>query len=152
MTVKVEEKENRAKEQAQAQFESIVEMVKRLRHSRDCENLQCMEGKEGGDSWDDPKSYHDEDSARQAIIEDALDVQVRSGWHAPGWESGPEEYRILLCTGGPAVRIIGELNQHKEPESAKLEYQDWFTYWEEHREGIDEDILLAYAGCFYFGD
>jgi len=31
---------------------------------------------------------------------------------------------ILLCTGGPVVRIVGDLSQHHEPDSARLEYQD----------------------------
>ena len=60
---------------------------------------------------------------------------------------------ILLCTGGPAVRIVGDLNEHGEPDTARIEYQDWFTYWERlpiKRE--QEDLLLDYARCFYFGE
>lgn len=93
-----------------------------------------------------------EEDARQRIYEDALSVEVRSDWHTPGDDSGSKEFQILLCTGGPAVRIRGELDQHCEPCRAWLEYQDWLTPWTEriNREG-DQEALLTYARCFYFG-
>src|SRR4051812_2864989 len=53
------------------------------------------------------------DAARQRIEEDPLSVQVRSGWYNSGAnedERSPEEYEIVLCTGGPACRIIGRLD------------------------------------------
>jgi hypothetical protein len=124
-----------AKQQAQAQFEFIKEMVEGL---------------------DD-----DADEARERIQEDALSVQVRSGWYDPGtMDVKPEEFEILLCTGGPAVRIIGSLSEHGEPEDARLECQDWFQPWTDYMpSGIDgaiargwRDVLLAYARCFYFGE
>jgi hypothetical protein len=65
----------------------------------------------------------------------------------------PEEFEILLCTGGPAVRIVGTLDQHNEPASARIEYQDWFTPWTpwRSRAANAEGILLAYCQTFYFG-
>lgn len=94
----------------------------------------------------------DADTARDAISEDALSVEVRTGWYSPydGEGAEPEEYCLLLATGGPAVRIIGELCG-REPSTARLEVQDWFTPWTEYIEA-DQDILLAYAACFYFGE
>lgn len=94
----------------------------------------------------------DRDEARQRIHEDALSVDVRNDWHAPGDEEAPSEFRVLLCTGGPAVQIRGELDQYGAPARAWIEYQDWFTPWVErvNREG-DHEALLTYAGCFYFG-
>lgn len=87
-----------------------------------------------------------------AISEGPLSVQVRSGWTSPEHPLEPEEFEILLCTGGPAVRIIGELNEHNEPYMAWLQYQDWGTRWTEYyEEGID-DTLLKYASHFYFGN
>lgn len=95
----------------------------------------------------------DQDAARQRIEEDALSVEVRSGWCSPGEEMSPDEYKILLCTGGPAVEIIGELDQYKQPCTARLMCQDWFTSWEELvTTGDDQDALLTYAQVFYFGD
>lgn len=93
----------------------------------------------------------DEDDARDAILEDALSVEVRSGWHTPGDSSEATEYCITLSTSGPAVRIIGDLDQWKQPCSAILQVQDWGTPWTDYREA-DEDTLLQYANCFYFGE
>lgn len=110
-----------ASEQARAQYDSIVELLD-----------------EG-----------DED----AITENALEVCVRSDWHSPGDgdSNKPSEYYILLCTGGPAVRIIGGLNQYGEPDSATLEYQDWGTPWEPFYPA-EESVLLEYSRYFFFGE
>ncbi len=54
-------------------------------------------------------------------------------------------------TGGPATRIIGELNEHGEPTRARLQVQDWGTPWTDYRGG-DQETLLTYARCFYFGE
>jgi hypothetical protein len=157
-----------AKAQGQAQFDSIREMV---------EALQVAERDE------DARAGCAVDEARDCIREDALSIEVRSGWYAPGsYANGPgrdagplqqklEEYAILLCTGGPACRIVGTLDEHGEPESARLEVQDWFQPWIEFRPLVEtreivdargmlgkidsydsEPILLAYARCFWFGE
>jgi hypothetical protein len=105
----------------------------------------------------------DREDAERRIQEDPLSIEVRSGWTTLGNPLEAEEYMILLSTGGPATRITGELDQHKQPSSAKLEVQDWFKPWTEYRgatsptdpttfEPIDEDVLLTYAQQFYFGD
>ncbi len=117
--------------QARAQFESIAELVKGL-------------------GSDDPHVY---DEAQTRIHEDALEVTVRSGWFTPGTQTEPREFCLLLCTGGPAVRIVGPLNEHLEPSGAALEHQDWFTPWTEYELSTDErDTLIRYASCFYFGE
>jgi DNA-binding transcriptional MerR regulator len=94
------------------------------------------------------------DEAREAIQNDALDVQVRSAWYNPcaSDESDPSEFMILLCTGGPAVRIMGELDDYLQPKRAWLEYQDWFQPWTEAPGIIDRDTLLTYCAQFYFGE
>lgn len=163
MTTKDQE---RAKEQAKAQLDSIIGMVKRLEHCQDCQGEDCeltdreiyagldLFYKEGDIATEEEREqYHNEDEARQSISEDPLSVQVRSDWHTPGKEEAPAEYEILLCTGGPACRIVGQLGQHQEPETAVIEYQDWFTPWETyHNTTGDEDAaLLTYAQQFYFG-
>ncbi|WLA86886.1 hypothetical protein [Bradyrhizobium elkanii] len=127
--------------QAIAQFHSIVEMVSALRKS------------DSADSTDDAR-----DAARQAIEDDALSVEVRTGWFNPysrDADRAPAEYCILLCTGGPAVRIVGNLSEHCEPESAVIEYQDWFKPWTRWTPGNShnvESILLDYARVFHFGE
>lgn len=95
--------------------------------------------------------YEDQDAARDAIREDPLSVAVRSGWETPGAELKAAEFQILLCTGGPAVRIMGELNEYGEPCRAWLEYQDWGTPWT-HYMRASQATLLDYARCFYFGE
>ena len=87
------------------------------------------------------------EDAEQRINDDPLAVQVRSGWCDVGAEMEAEEYNILLSTGGPATRIIGDLNQYGEPETATLQAQDWFTQWQDY-EGGDEETLLRYASRF----
>lgn len=103
----------------------------------------------------------DEDArekARMVIDEDPLSVQVRSDWHAPGSaedDSKPLDFQILLSWGGPATRIIGELDEHGEPTRARLEAQDWGTPWTEYRGAWGDGgraTLLAYASCFFFGE
>lgn len=94
----------------------------------------------------------DADDARSRIEEDPLSVEVRSGWHAPGGEAQDEEFTILLCTGGPACRIIGDLDRG-EPCEPHLEHQDWYTPWTELPLTTDEEAdVLAYCRCFYFGE
>ena len=121
-----------AKSQAQAQLESIREMVKALE-----------DGEEVGGV-----------DAEIAISEDPLEVAVRAGWHNPGEGVDMDlEYKILLCTGGPAVRIIGGLDQWKQPDSVQIEYQDWGTPWTKLWTSAEEDeALLTYTRQFYFGE
>lgn len=94
------------------------------------------------------------EEAETRIQEDALSVEVRSGWEDPrtffAGEAPPAGFNILLATGGPAVRIMGELS-NGEPERAWLEVQDWGTPWTRYFD-IEQDTLLAYARCFYFGE
>lgn len=94
-----------------------------------------------------------QDAARDRIQEDPLCVEVQSGWYNPcSLEDTPppEEFQILLCTGGPAVRIMGELDENGTPTRAWMEYQDWGTPWTRFF-GTDQETLLAYASEFYFG-
>lgn len=99
----------------------------------------------------------DREEAEQRIHEDALSVEVRSDWHALGSEcihgtdNEPAEFRILLCTGGPHVEIRGEL-QDGEPTRAWLAYCGWGETMQDLCAPGAEDVLLSYAGAFYFGD
>ena len=102
----------------------------------------------------DGETFEDADTLRDRIQEEPLSVLVNSGWHEPGKmpEEGPEEYEILLGTGGPAVRIRGRLNQWCEPETATLQGQDWFKPWQATRTSEAEDeAILWFAQQFYFG-
>jgi len=102
--------ENRAKREAQLQLESIIAMVRRLKHCQECDGSDCAlpdaDVLEGlglvGDSANEEerRQYHDEDEARWAIDEDPLSIEVRSDWEIPGGRLSASEYRICLCTGG----------------------------------------------------
>lgn len=97
----------------------------------------------------------DADQARERIQEDALEVQVRAGWHSPGETVlTPEEFYILLCTGGPAVRIVGDVDDSMQPERPRLEYQDWGTPWTElvSLESHEREALQSYCAAHYFGE
>lgn len=147
--------------QADAQLASIREMVEALKAAEESDDDDARE------------------EAESAIHEDALSVEVRSGWRPAsefydalsiarsGYSDGqrptaadmepfkPAEFRILLCTGGPAVQIVGELSEHGEPvaEKIQLQGQDWFQPWQ-NAVISDEDrqVLARYAQCFYFGE
>lgn len=145
--MKPQQKDN-AQTQGQAQFDSIMEMVQELTKAHDSGNDQAIE------------------SAQTRIHEDALSVEVRSDWYDPCSQTKahlvaarePAEFRILLCTGGPACQIRGTLSEHGEPASAQLEVQDWGTPWTPMRPLVNpgnydsEPILLTYARTFYFGE
>ena len=64
-----------------------------------------------------------------------------------------DEYEILLSTGGPTLRIWGNLDAASEPQSAELQMQDWGTPWTDVRlSAEDEETLVAYCREFYFGE
>jgi len=130
----------RLQEIGKGSYESIKEMVENLYAAR--ENDDPIEG----------------DNATESILNDALSIEIRNNWHCPGGDSDPLEYKILLSWGGPAVQIIGTLNEYCEPNTAHLETQDWFLPWTEQTD-VEEKILLDYAKilldsakCFYFGE
>ena len=89
------------------------------------------------------------EDAERMIQEDALSVRVFGERREGTWEVDKAE--LLLCTGGPAVRIMVELDEHAEPHRAWLEVQNWFKPWTQYQPA-DQDTLLAYARCFYFGE
>ena len=101
------------------------------------------------------------DSLQEAITEYAqempLTVLVRSGWYFPGSpETEPAEFEILLSTGGPACRIIGELDgglvAWQSGCRPVLQHQDWFKPWTESDYDIDTNALLWFCEQFYFGE
>lgn len=92
------------------------------------------------------------DDAEDRIREDALSVEVRSGWYSPhryGDDDEPAEFRIVLCTGGPHVEIRGGLN-NGSPVDAYLHYKDWGTCGDRVNKKGDRDTLIRYASIFFF--
>jgi hypothetical protein len=90
-----------ARQNAKAWFESIEEMLIKLQL---------------GEQDEDDRAGCAADDARREIEESVLSVAVRDAWRSPGQptEDGPDEYEILLSTGGPALRIWGKLGKRIE--------------------------------------
>lgn len=93
------------------------------------------------------------EDAEQRIHEDPLSVELTFASCAPGETPEADGFEILLGTGGPAVRIVGELDAHNEPKRAWIETQDWFTAWTEYRgDACSNEALLTYCRQLYLGD
>lgn len=129
---------DRAKQNAVSWMESIREMLT---------NLSLAEN--AGDS-------EAEEAVRNEIQESPLSVQVRGGWYSPGTprdEIEAEEFEILLSTGGPALRVIGELGRYNQPEKCRLQWQDWGTPWTDAETSLEDDKALErFAGQFYLAE
>ena len=135
-----EEKENGGMDQARAHLDSIVELIDAYEKA-----LGEGEAELDGDILTAEK-------IEQRIQETPLEISVRSGWSCPG-KLEAEEYMILLCTGRPAVRIIGTLDQYLEPENASIQGQDWFTKWETlHTNWGEEERIQRFASFFCFSE
>ena len=89
---------------------------------------------------------------REEILNSALSVEFRSGWYSSlDEETKPKEFKILLTWGGPALRIIGELDNYG-PVNPKLQFQDWGTLWTDFEiTENQQDALNWFCNCFYFG-
>ncbi len=153
----------------QPAYESIVDMVAAL----ECDYDRLEELREAQSDWDNGEgadhgkwidNNHDEaeelaeleaaagecesqDDAHTRIMEDPLDLRVFGERRNGEWEA--DRFELLLGTGGPAVRIVGEIDQHGEPDRARLEVQDWFKPWTEYVPA-DQDVLLTYARQFVY--
>lgn len=100
----------------------------------------------------DGEEFTDSDALRERIEGMPLSIEVRDGWRVPGAESeGPEEFAILLSTGGPALRIYGEVDS---PGGCELQWQDWGTPWTDYRDTTDEqdEAIVEFVGMFYLGE
>jgi hypothetical protein len=91
-----------------------------------------------------------EDEARERIQEDALSVEVRSGWQSPNDPMEAMEFRIVLCTGGPHVELVGDLGDYNTPTRVRVLYSDWGTSGELF--DFDRETVLTYCQQFYFGE
>ncbi len=90
----------------------------------------------------------DVEGAEERIQEDPLSLRIFGERINGEWSA--ESFELLLTTGGPAVRIVGYLDQYGEPSDPKLEVQDWGTPWTAY--DANPDLLLDYCRCFYFGE
>lgn len=152
---------NHAIENATSKFQSIGafwELADALRnHRNDSEMLAELSGDALEILGDHCGIYSISDITDETAdeVEDAarglvLAVEVRSGWCVVGSEAlEPEEFQIILSTGGPACRITGEIRDG-EPCRSEIQWQDWETPWI-RLAGQQCDALDWFAGLFYFG-
>ena len=91
----------------------------------------------------------DREDAEQRIHEHPLDIELSGTWSL-GETPVADRALILLGTGGPATRIVCELDEHMQPHRAWIEAQDWGTPWTAVHGGVDSDALLTYCQQFYF--
>ena len=92
-----------------------------------------------------------EEQARERILEDALSVAVRSGWASTKEDFEPEEFQIVLCTGGPHVELVGDLDRGT-PSRVRVIYKGWGTSGEYFPESEEREALETYCAQFYFGE
>lgn len=162
-------KTDTARDQALAQVASITAMVEaiecdfgrleELREERDEWNEghpatpwaseHCDEAEELADLEAAAGEHEDRDSALEAIREDPLEISVRCPWQSVGEEDvQPDEFRIVLRTGGPHVELQGDL-QDGEPCSVRVLYRDRDDSGELF--DFDHDVVLTYCQQFSFG-
>jgi hypothetical protein len=157
------EEKNHALDNANSWLETIMEQVNALEtewdrygelKEMDAVDMTDEEKAELAELTETAGEFENQDAVRERIEEGPLSVQVRSGWYAPGGEQDkPEEFEILLSTGGPALRILGDLDNYGQPNRPRLQYQDWFTAWTERiTTGDENEALEKWCSVFYFGE
>ena len=74
---------------------------------------------------------NNDEYAYEWAVQQPLTVRVRSEWTNVGEKMYAYEFELLMATGGPAVRIIGDLDEMYEPEAEtiRVEVQNWGTPW-----------------------
>jgi len=137
-------KENHALTNCRGQLESIKELYKEFKKQEDLEALGVGSNVANWTS----------EGIREKAQDEALSVEFRSGWYSSPESIAdlkPEEFKILLAWGGPALRIIGELDEYG-PVNPKLQFQDWGTPWTDFEITEDQQKALNwFCNCFYFG-
>ena len=95
-------------------------------------------------------------SAADAIVDELRDmpasVRIRSGWENYASKFRPDQFWLELSGGGPATRIIGELDNHAEVYSVQAQHQDWFEPWTDLvLDEQEEKAVKWFASLFYYG-
>lgn len=121
--------DEQARDQAKSQLGSIIEIMDEI---ETCNN--------------DEDEYQGEYSIEELddqLLDCCIDVQPPD-----------QEYHLLLCTGGPAVRVVVGTDRG-EVDWVRLEYQDWGTPWTRYSLSKNEEAYLLefaqrfepYGGC-----
>ena len=142
MTTSQTKKENHALNNAIGHIESMVENFEEISH------LNSL----------NPTTQEQEERIEeitQEVLNSALSLEFRNGWYSDLYHlkgvTEPIEFKILLSWGGPALRIIGEIEENFAV-NPKLQYQDWGTPWTDLEITENQQKALNwFCNCFYFG-
>lgn len=132
---------NSSRHQAEAQVQAIVEYMAAYR-----ESLNAPGGEITTAAWDGEVETLDSDSILTRLYENALEVRRWNpdddGEGVPDWD-----WMILLCTGGPAVRLVVRVDgRWSMPAEVRLQHSDWFEGWTDTAMSDDEeDAALSYS-------
>lgn len=83
------------------------------------------------------------DDALIQLCKSPVQVLYRSGWSEFPEGLTSEEYCIMLCHRGPAMRIIGDYEHHR-PVSARFEFLSESLEWVRYAHS-DNDVLINFA-------
>lgn len=136
---------------AEAWITNIVETIAALAAAEASEMAECSQCEGIGEI----ERMEDAESIRERIQEEPLCIEIRSDWHSPGDPKPlPGQYLVLLSTGGPALRIFGELDDYSQPDDwPHLQWQNWGTPWTDYDlTEAEREALTAYARQFYYGE
>ena len=87
-----------------------------------------------------------QEDARERIQEDPLSLEYRSEWTSPGEELTPKEFRLVLCTGGPHVEIVGDC----ELTRVRVLYREWGDSGELF--DFDRNAVVTYCSLVGIGE
>jgi hypothetical protein len=119
-----------------------------LSNHRPSNNNTCIPSSEVGSETAAPDYYEAcfSDRAEPLGGEEALSVDhLTHNFH------GNDAWEVLLTTGGPAVRLIIQVDEWSEPVNATFEYQDWFQPWAAPKSQDGQRLLAWVNEHFYFG-
>ena len=106
------------------------------------------EGEELAELEETCAEYESADDARDRIGERPLSVEFRSAWTTGPGEMEIEEFRIVLCCGGPHVELRGDVGEHGSASRVYFRYS-WSgesgEYW-----GDDDESSAAREFAEYF--
>ena len=142
MTTSQQKKENHALNNAIGHIETMVENFEEISH------LNSL----------NPTTEEQEnriEEITQEVLNSALSLEFRNGWYSDLYHlkgvTEPIEFKILLSWGGPALRIIGEIEENYAV-NPKLQFQDWGTPWTDYELTEEQETALNwFCNCFYFG-
>ena len=81
-----------------------------------------------------------------------LELKFGAVFYAGDTDRQPQRFWALIGTGGPAMRIVGEINRYGEPEECRLEVQDWGQPWTDFETAAQVDLdswAINVAGVYW---